>query len=100
MSALLAAIGGCTLLVASAAHRRGTAITWTLGLLVPLSFIEVLAGFSPLLDGVSPISPFHYFHPLASLIEEKYEMLDLGVLLVLAAVTAFMAFRQFERRDL
>lgn len=100
LSVLLVAIGGCTLLVTSEAQRRGTAITWILGALLPLSFIEVLAGLSALLDWVSPISPFHYFHPVTSLIEERYEVLDLGVLLVLAAVTTWMAFWRFERRDL
>jgi ABC-2 type transport system permease protein len=98
-AALAAVNGTLSLLVASRARRRGTAVT----------VAGVTAAFGYLLTGLEPtwrpaqaigwLSPFHYYHPLYILAgrqEPWPNMLVLGVAGVLLTVAAYW---QFAHRD-
>ena len=100
LTAVASAIGTLSLLVASRARRRGTAIAVggiTAMACYPLTLLEPT--WRPL-RAIGWLSPFHYFHPLEVLAGRQEPWTDLLVLGLAAAVLTALAYRQFARRDL
>ncbi len=98
-AALAAVSGTISLLVASRARRRGTAIT----------VAGVTAVFGYLLTFLEPtwtpaqaigwLSPFHYYHPLYILAGRKEPWQDLLVLGVAGVLLTVASYWQFAHRD-
>ncbi len=100
MSSLLLAVGGFTLLVSVRAQRRGTAVTQVLATLLVTYVLDTLSKVVSQLDPMKWLTPFHYFDPMASILEDGSPLIGLGVLLSLAVVSTFFAFRDYQTRDL
>lgn len=100
LGALLASFGGVALLITSFGGRRGSVIAQTVGLILALYMLEILAEMSPLLASARWISPFHYFKPIRTVMATPGADGNALVLLSLAAVTSTLAFLRFGRRDI
>jgi len=100
LSALLAALGGVTLLVAAGSRRRGAAAARVVGLTLGLFVVETFADVSPALRWVRWASPFHYFKPIAWAASQEPYRADLLVLVGVFAGSTLLAFVRFERGDL
>jgi ABC-2 type transport system permease protein len=100
LAAVSAVSGALSLLVASRARRRGTAISvagiaavcWYL-----VAFLE--SSWRPM-QTIGWLSPFHYFNPLNVLGGRQEPWGDLLVLGSATTVLSVIAYRQFARRDL
>ncbi len=100
LSALLLALGGYSVLIATGARRRGIAAAWAVGLTLLFLWIDLTEPLWPPLGAISWISPFHYFAPIPAAMSESPTLGGSWVLLAAAAVTAGIAFRRFARQDL
>jgi ABC-2 type transport system permease protein len=92
--------GALSLLVASRARRRGTAMS-VAG--IAAVFWYVVTFLEPTwrpMQAIGWLSPFHYFHPLNVLAGREEPWRDLLVLGSLTATLAVIAYWQFARRDL
>jgi putative exporter of polyketide antibiotics len=92
---LLLAVGGLALLFGVSVPRRGVAVTWLAGLLVPLYLLEFLGFLWSGLDAVRWISPFHYMPQVASMVGGDGSAVGPWPLAALALVTGALAFRRF-----
>ena len=97
---LMAAIGGYTLLLSSAAQRRGQAVARAVGLTLALFFVEVIADQWEPMARLRWISPFHYFDPIQAAAGSGLEVFQVMVLLVIFVASSFSAIWIFRRRDL
>jgi ABC-2 type transport system permease protein len=98
--ALLLAVGGYTLLLASGAARRGPPVARAVGLTLVMYVVEFLADVWPRLEWIRWTSPFHYFKPIASAVVPSTPVIDPLVLLGAFGVTTLAAFVRFQRRDI
>ncbi|HXI02661.1 MAG TPA: ABC transporter permease subunit [Candidatus Saccharimonadales bacterium] len=99
MCALLLCTGGIALWIGVTARRRGQAVARCAALLLPLYIVEMLGQVWPALGRFAPLSPFHYYQPVRTVLLEGSQAADLAVLIGLAAITAAIAFVVFRRRD-
>ena len=99
LTTLLLAFGGLTLLFASTASRRGSAVSPAVGVILTLFVIQAFASLYPPLERISWLSLFHYFNPITSAISGP-SLTDPLVLLAVFAVSSGLAFVRFGRRDI
>jgi hypothetical protein len=98
--AAVASVGGAfSLLIASYARRRGTAIA-VAGIVAVFDYlVTFLEPTWPPARSIGWISPFRYFHPLAVLSGRADLSHDLLILGTVSVVLAGLAYWQFARRD-
>jgi putative exporter of polyketide antibiotics len=92
---LLLSVGGLALLFGVSVPRRGVAVTWLAGLLVPLYLVEFLGFLWSGLDAIRWLSPFHYMPQVSSFVGGDGSATGPWPLVVLALVTGALAFRRF-----
>lgn len=100
LAALLLALSGGTLFIASRARRRGVAAAQAAGLALGFFWLDLLAELWKPLSAISWISPFHYFEPMKTVVLRAAPWSELAVLLGVFAVCAALSFGQFRRQDL
>jgi ABC-2 type transport system permease protein len=100
LGALLLGVGGCALLLAAGAKRRGVAIGRAVGFTLGTFFLDFLTQIRPEIRWAQYFSPFHYFRPVAAALTPE---LPAGYLIALGGLfvgTAAIAFVVFDRRDI
>ncbi len=100
LAALLLAVGGYTLLLATDAPRRGHAAARAVGLTLVFYWLDFMGGLWDLLDTARWLSPFSYYNPVDGAIGDGLRWRDPVVLLTVAAVTVAGAFAHFRRQEL
>ena len=100
LAPLLLVVGGYTLLIASQARRRGSAVAWAVGLSIVSYWIDFFAPFWDALGTVRWASPFSYYDPVRAAVGAGIGLRDPLVLLAAAAVLIALAFFNFQRQDL
>ena len=96
---LLLAVGAYTLLFATSAHRRGTAVTQAVGITLLFFWLDFMGDHWDLLETARLLSPFHYFDP-ALAARSGVPARDAMVLGGITAVCTVSAFLNFRRQDL
>ncbi len=97
-TALYLAFGGLTLWLCSRANRRGTAASYSVGVILILFIIEALGNLYEPLETIRWISLFHYFRPILIILSGP-SWTDPLILLLVFAVSTGPAFVYFSRRD-
>jgi ABC-type transport system involved in multi-copper enzyme maturation permease subunit len=100
LACLLLSIGGYTLLLASCARRRGTAVAQAAGLTLVMFWIDLTAQMWRPAQVICWLSPFNYFKPVKYAIDGATPVSHYLVLLAVFVVTAAAAYLLFRRRDL
>lgn len=100
LALLLLAIGGCALLVAAPARRRGVAVSRAAALTLALYAAEVLGDLWKPLAPLRRISPFHYYRPVSVVVDAGLPTGDYVVLAAVAVVACSAALVLFRRADL
>ena len=62
--------------------------------------IDFISGLFEFLEPIGPASIFHYYDPVAIALSPGFPVLDVGLLLGLAAITFGAAVLVFQRRDI
>lgn len=100
LATLLLATAGVSLLVATGAGRRGTAVVRLVTGIIVAYVLEFLSFFWEPLQTVVWFSPFHYFKPIPVSLPNQWSWpANAAVLVGLGVVTAVWALRRFERQD-
>ena len=100
LSTLLLGMGGVTLALAVETQRRGVAVARAIGLVLVLYLLEVSAKFWPALEDLAKLSPFHWFTPIPSAMDDVWPLADMGVLLALFVLATSWALLRFRGKDL
>ena len=100
LSSLLLAWGGIALLLGTGRQRRGATVVQMVGAILAAYLIHVLGLFSTALRWVEWISPFHYFHPIATTIRSQSCLPGMACLLAIFVLTTALALLRFEKRDI
>jgi ABC-2 type transport system permease protein len=89
--------GGVTVLLAGAMHRSSAVVGIAAGILLAMYLIEVLGGFSGVIDAIRPLSAFHYY---GSAIEDGIDVAKSVGLVAAGGILAWIGALLFERRDI
>ena len=98
--ALLVCVGGWSLAVAAASHRRSIAGTIAGVATLVLFLVDYLARAWKPADAIAWLSPFHFFRAMELLMGRELVLSNLAVLLLAGAAGAALASVVFARRDL
>ena len=96
---LLLAVGSYTLLFATEARRRGTAVAQTVGVTLLFYWLDFMGDYWDLLETARALSPFHYFDP-ASVSSQGISLGDAAVLGMVGVACCTGAFFNFRRQNL
>ena len=94
------AVSGITFPISAVSSDGGRAIALSAGILVVLFFVDFLAGSWSAVEGIGPISPFHYYDPVSVVNSGSVSALHLGVLAAFAVGGLTLAAIAFNRRDI
>lgn len=97
---LLVFFGSVSLLTATRAQRRGSALAWSIGFALTTFIFEALAPIAAWPNWLRHVSPFFYFQPLEIGVEGVFPWRDLLVLAIASLLATWAAFRSFQARDL
>ena len=97
---LTLAIGGYCFLVSALASEGGTAIAIATGISIISFFLDYLASLWDAAEFLGPLSVFHYYDPVSTVIDGAVPLLHLSVLGSVALAGFAAAVLAFQRRDI
>ena len=98
--ALGLAIGGYSLLFSALGDDGGHTIGLAAGVTVVMFFVDFMAVLWSPMEPLGPLSPFHYYNPLAIAQNGGVPWRDVGVLLGVGVIGFILALVGFQRRDI
>jgi ABC-type transport system involved in multi-copper enzyme maturation permease subunit len=99
LALLLFCIGGYTLLLSTAAKRRGAATTRAVGLTLVFYWLDFMGAYWGRLEIPRRLSPFHYFDP-ADAARNGLDPTHGAILALAGCLFVAVAFWNFQRQDL
>jgi putative exporter of polyketide antibiotics len=100
LAAVMAAWGGLTLAIASAAKRRAAAGTVAGVCALAAYLLDYLGRAWEPAQAVSRISPFRYFETMPLVMGEPLNLTNISILVGVGALGALIGFIRFARRDI
>ena len=93
-------IMGYSYLFSALSSDGGRVTLLAAGLTMVFFLIDFISGLFEFLEPIGPASIFHYYDPVAIALVPGFPVLDVGLLLGLAAITFGAAVLVFQRRDI
>ena len=87
-------------LLSARSNDRGHVLSVAAGIFVTLYFLEFVAGIWPAAEVLGPLSPFHYYDPVAIVRDGGFPWRNFAFLSSLALTASALAAVVFERRDI
>jgi ABC-type transport system involved in multi-copper enzyme maturation permease subunit len=93
------AIGGLTLMVSAMSSSTGRVVGWATGYLVVAYFVDVFAELWSILDPARPLSLFHWFDTIDTMVDGRVPGESIVVLSGVGLVAVTVGWLVFRQRD-